>query len=46
MSSQLSLTEKLKLADDHVDCSGTMDQTRRQVIDLVNKMKRMALAAT
>jgi dephospho-CoA kinase len=46
IAAQLSLAEKRKLASDEIDCSGTMDQTRRQVTALVDRLKRVALAAT
>ena len=46
IAAQMSLAEKRKLADDEIDCSGTMDQTRRQVTELVEHLKRLAVAAT
>jgi dephospho-CoA kinase len=45
IASQMSIEEKRKLADDQIDCSGTMDHTRRQVVPLVERLKQMALAA-
>jgi dephospho-CoA kinase len=45
IAAQLSLAEKRKLATDEIDCSGGMDQTRRQVTALVDKLKRSALAS-
>ncbi len=45
IAAQMPLEEKLKLADDRIDCSGTLEQTRRQVANLVSRMKRSALAA-
>lgn len=45
IASQLSLEEKRKLADDEIDCSGSMDHTRRQVIELVERLKQMAVTA-
>jgi dephospho-CoA kinase len=45
MAAQMSLEEKRKLADDEIDCSGTMDHTRRQVMALVGRLKQMAVAA-
>ena len=44
IASQLSLEEKRKLADDEIDCSGTLDHTRRQVIALVDRLKQLAVA--
>lgn len=45
IAAQLSLAEKRKLASDEIDCSGTMDQTRRQVTALVERLKRLADAS-
>ena len=44
IASQLSLEEKRKLADDEIDCSGTLDHTRSQVIALVGRLKQLAVA--
>jgi dephospho-CoA kinase len=44
IASQMSLEEKRKLADDEIDCSGTLDHTRRQVVALVGRLKQMAVA--
>ena len=46
IAAQMSLDEKRKLADDEIDCSGTMDHTRRQVIAVVDRLKQVAVAAT
>ena len=46
IASQMSLEEKRKLADEEIDCSGTMEDTRRQVIAMVGRLKQMAVAAT
>ena len=45
IASQMSLDEKRKLADDEIDCSGTMDHTRKQVIAVVERLKQIAVAA-
>jgi dephospho-CoA kinase len=45
IASQLSLEEKRKLADEEIDCSGTLDHTRHQVTALVERLKQMALTA-
>jgi len=45
IAAQFSLAEKRWLATDEIDCSGALDQTRRQVTDLVEKLKRLALAS-
>jgi dephospho-CoA kinase len=44
IAAQFSLTEKRKLADDEIDASGTVEETRRQVVALVEKLKRLAAA--
>jgi dephospho-CoA kinase len=46
IASQMSLEEKRKLADEEIDCSGTMDNTRGQVIAMVERLKQLAVAAT
>ena len=45
IASQMSLDEKRKLADDEIDCAGTMDHTRQQVIAVVERLKQIAVAA-
>lgn len=42
IASQLSTSEKRKLADYEIDCSGTLEETRRQVVSLVEKLKSRA----
>jgi dephospho-CoA kinase len=42
IAAQLDLQEKRKLADDVIDCSGTLEDTRRQVESLVAEFKRRA----
>ena len=42
IAAQLDLAEKRKLADDEIDTSGTLEETRRQVVALVEKLKRLA----
>ncbi len=44
IAAQLDLAEKCKLADDPIDNSGTVDETRRQVVILVDRLKRLAVA--
>ena len=39
------MQEKRKLADDEIDCSGTMEHTLSQVAELVDRLKRLAVAA-
>jgi dephospho-CoA kinase len=45
IASQMSLEEKRGLADDEIDCSGTREHTREQVVALVERLKQMAVAA-
>ena len=42
MTAQLDLSEKRKLADDEIDASVTVEETERQVVGLVEKLKRLA----
>ena len=42
IAAQMNLAEKRKLADDEIDCSGTLDETRRQVVALVDQFKGLA----
>ena len=42
LASQMPIEEKRRLADDVVDCSGTLDETRRQTIALAAKLKQIA----
>jgi dephospho-CoA kinase len=42
IAAQLGLAEKRKLADDEIDSSGTLEETRQQVAVLVEKLKRLA----
>jgi dephospho-CoA kinase len=42
VESQIDPAEKRKLADDEIDCSGTLEETRRQVQLLVQRLKRIA----
>lgn len=44
LAAQLDLAEKRELADDEIDGSGTLEETRRQVVALVEKLKRLAAA--
>ncbi len=41
---QMSLDEKRRLADYEIDCSGSLEQTRRQVETLVAELKQLAAA--
>lgn len=42
IAAQMQGEQKRRLADDEIDCSGTLEQTRQQVEALVEKLKRMA----
>jgi dephospho-CoA kinase len=44
IDAQLALAAKRKLADDQIDNCGTIEETRRQVVVLVEKLKRLAAA--
>ena len=44
IAAQMSLAEKRRLATDEIDCSGTIEETRRQVTALVAQLKEMAAA--
>ena len=43
IAAQMPLDEKRKLADIAIDCSGSMDETERQVNNAVEKLKRAAV---
>ena len=42
IASQTSLEEKRQLADDEIDCSGTLADTRRQVATMVERLTLLA----
>jgi len=42
IAAQLPLDRKRVLADDLIDCSGTLDHTRLQVEELVGRLKKLA----
>jgi dephospho-CoA kinase len=41
IAAQMPIEEKRRRADDVIDCSGTLDHTRAQVIALFAKLKGM-----
>jgi dephospho-CoA kinase len=45
IEAQLPLAEKLRLADDVVDCSGTLEETAQQTDALVVRLRQLAAAA-
>src|SRR6266404_4752119 len=44
MAAQMPVEEKLALATDKVDCSGSREETRRQVAELAEKLRQHAIA--
>jgi len=42
IAAQMPMEEKRKLAHDEIDCSGSLDHTKSQVMKLVKQFKRMA----
>ena len=42
IAAQMPLEEKRRPADDLIDCSGTLEETRRQVEELVRKLGQLA----
>ncbi len=44
IAAQMPLDEKRRLADYEIDCSGSLEQTRRQVETLVAELKQLAAA--
>jgi len=45
IAAQMQLDQKRRLADDEIDCSGSPEETRRQVKSLVAKLKQLGAAA-
>jgi dephospho-CoA kinase len=44
IAAQMSMDQKRRLADDVIDCSGSLEATERQVENLLNKLKQSATA--
>ena len=42
LAAQMPLDQKRRMADDEIDCSGSLEETRRQVERLVAKLKQLA----
>jgi dephospho-CoA kinase len=40
----MNLDQKRRMADDEIDCSGSLEETRRQVEKLVAKLQQLAAA--
>ncbi len=45
IAAQMQLDQKRRMADDEIDCSGSLEETWRQVESLVAKLKQLASAA-
>jgi len=45
IGAQMQLDQKRRMADDEIDCSGSLEETRRQVIGIVARLKQLAAAA-
>jgi dephospho-CoA kinase len=43
IAAQMSSEEKRRLADEEIDCSGTLEHTREQVVALFAKLKKMEM---
>jgi dephospho-CoA kinase len=41
IAAQMPIEEKRRMADEVIDCSGSLEQTREQVVALVDKLKKM-----
>ena len=41
IAAQMPIEEKRRIADEVIDCSGSLEQTREQVVALVDKLKRL-----
>ena len=46
IAAQMQMDQKRRMADDEIDCSGSLESTRRQVERLVAKLKQLAADAT
>jgi dephospho-CoA kinase len=46
IAAQMPAEEKLKFATEKIDCSGTMEETRRQVVELAEKLRRRSNEVT
>jgi dephospho-CoA kinase len=44
IAAQMPIEEKRRMADEVIDCSGSLEQTREQVVALVDKLKKMESA--
>ena len=44
IGAQMQLDQKRRVADDEIDCSGSLEETRRQVIAVVARLKQLAAA--
>ncbi len=44
IGAQMQLDQKRRMADDEIDCSGSLEETRRQVLGVVGRLKQLAAA--
>jgi len=44
MAAQMPVQEKMALATDKIDCSGSREESRRQVAELAEKLRQHAIA--
>ena len=44
IGAQMQLDQKRRMADDEIDCSGSLEETRRQVIAVVARLKQLPAA--
>lgn len=46
IAAQMKMDQKRRMADDEIDCSGSLESTRRQVERLIAKLQQLAAEAT
>jgi dephospho-CoA kinase len=44
IAAQMPVEEKKRLADEVIDCSGSLEETERQVVQLIEKLKAASAA--
>ena len=42
IAAQMPMDEKRRLADEQIDCSGSIEETQRQVKSVISKLKQQA----
>ena len=45
IAAQMPMEEKRRLADEMIDCSGSLEETERQVMEVVKRLSRPAAPA-